>query len=252
MSFKMLLIIGTAIIAVIGFFAILSWYRRKELQALKAIELKLIADENNYEYQENGDSLAARFSQRDLLPNPFATFKNSLSRQFEGHTISLFEASHGVKLGKASSTVNLIGLAIDFGDVRLPRFDLQPAKRLHNLKMLSNMKKIENKRLPKWLKDDFSLFHRRQALPREATIFLRGKDGLKNHISSSDFSLLAGSSKTLVCYYLGSMDSSEQFVQQMMGKGMQIARIIDQEVLGPPDDGLAAEIKLLKKVRATS
>ena len=240
------------VFVIIGVFAILGWYRRKELQELKAIELQLIAAENNYEYQENGSSYLSRLNQRDLLPGSRCTFKNLLSHQYDGHIIRLFDASYVVSQGKSSKTIYLIGLAIEFEDVLLPRFDLKSAKLLDGLKIFSNKKKIKNERLPKWLQDDFSLFQRRQALPQEVTGFLQGKSALRNHISYSDFALLAGSSKTLVCYYLGSMDSSEQFVQQMMGKRIQIARIIDQEVLGPPDDGLAAEIKLLKQVRATS
>lgn len=242
------LIFMLIIAAGFGGYSILEWYRRKENQELKSVEFRIIAAEHNLEYQEDGSTYLSRLSHRDLLPGRSVKIKNVVSKQHGSKITRIFDASHVVGSGKSSKTEYLIGIAIEFEDVLLPRFDLDQAEFLDAFHFFDNMSKVKNDALPNWLKHKYSLYYKRQSLPYEVINLFRGKEELKAFIGQSDFHLLAGGSKTLVYYLKGETQSTLGFYKEMESRALRLARIFDYGSISTKNDGAVDNIKILKEL----
>lgn len=243
------------ILCMVGY-SVLSWYRRKENQELKMIELQIIAAENNLEYTEDGSSYLSRLRHRDLLPGTGVKIQNIVTRDHDGFVTHVFDASHVVGSGKSSRTEYLIGIAVEFDDWWCPRFDLDSKKFLDGVNFLDNMAKVKNEALPEWLRFNYSLFYKRQSMPYEVINLFQGKKELKRFLEISDFHLLAGGSKTVVYYRKGELESTEDFYTRMDGIGITLANTFDphrgqakRNTVLPPSqaEDVLDEIKLLKR-----
>ena len=226
---------------------VLSWYQLKEKQDLEAIEFKILAAENNLEYQEDGKDYLSRLSCLDLLPGKPVQITNVVSRQHGAFRTRIFKASHVIGSSKLRRIEYLVGVAVEFENIVLPRFELEGTDSLGRYTAFDRMAKVKYDLLPDWLKDNCSLIYDRNSLSTDVIDLFQDKEELLPFLDRSHFHLLVGNNKTIVYYCKGEIGLTLDFYYPMEDIGLTIARLFDPSLNSSPKDAIPEEIKQLKE-----
>ena len=232
------------VIVVISIVMALSWYYHKEQKELKDVEFKIIAAENNLLYSADGDRFGAHLKRARLLSGDLMPKMNTmLTQHHDGFKTHIFNASHVRGMGKSKERVELIGLAVEFETVTLPRFALKRRTMVDGISFHDNMVQVGNKQQPKWLERKYRLFFQRRGDREEVLQLMSGKQALRNHIAQPSFRLLTGAGQTLVYYVAGELQPNINFYCPLEDKALRLARIFARPVV----DNQTDEIKVLKE-----
>ncbi len=240
------LIFIVTVIALFIFFLALDWYRRKEVQDLKTLEHEVVAAENDLDFREDGKFFLIRLRQRGLLPSVETKIKNVITRKHVGFYTRVFDASDLISAAGSGVRVNLIGIAVEFENAALPRFEIKPRALSDKVRIFEDKVKVKNKLLPAYLKNDFSVFHARGSSPQKVVTLLEGRTDINKFIVRKGFHRLAGSKRTLVYYRVGELKPTVEQYQQMEAYAIRLANIFNQSEILTQKDSASEEIKLLK------
>lgn len=194
-----------------GCIALLSWYRNKETQDLSEIELKIFAAEHDIKFREDGRFYSAELKHFELFPHIGADYEieNVMTCLHEDfHTYVFDVTTTGANtlsgllsmLGMGNSKdIHLIGIAIEFENIVIPRFEINVAED-DVFTCFEDKIKIKNKLLPDYLKNDFAVFQLPESSAQEIVDLLVKRIDIHKFLLRSGFNLLAGSNNILVYY----------------------------------------------------
>ena len=214
--------IWAIIIVGVTVYTILHWYRKKELQELKAVELKILAAEHDLHYTENGAAYLSKLDQIDLQPGSRSKFQNILRSCYGPATIRVFDASHIDSSGNSNKTINLIGVTVESNQLQLPYFLLSRKLALDSFTLFRRVSRIEPIYVPKLIRRNYSLFYRKTEGSHGVENLFSNKDQLHQLLSLLSFHKLAGSKNLLVFYQEGELRSDIAHFRHLEQKGRQL------------------------------
>lgn len=229
----------------------MKWYKNKEEQDLKAVEFQIIAAEDKLEFIEDGEAYYKRLKRHDLLPGTEVTFKNIMRKTHDTFVTHIFDATHVTHDTDSATTHYLIGIVVEFDAFSLPRFELTKSEFFDGFFFFDAMKKVNNKLLPDWLKNRYSLFHYRKSSPDEVVQLFQDKVQLEKVLSRRYFHLLAANRKMLVIYLKGENRSNRNFYKNMERVGISLAHLFNPNDSKTKSDSMSDEIQLLKDNQVT-
>ena len=214
----------------VAIYSILNWYRNKELQALKTIDLQIMAAENDLHFEEDGKEYLEKLAQFELQPGSSSKIKNIVKSYKGPATIRVFEATQVVGSGKSTKTIDLVGLTIESHKLRLPWFMLKTKMAFDGFTLFSDISKLETDSLPILLQRNCSLFHSKWDEPNVVENLFAANSELSELLDVSGFYMFAGSKDRLVFYQAGSLKSDLSHFRYMELKGF---RLFDLFCVGP-------------------
>ena len=245
MNPPLLLFLIAAVLFVIIPLAILTWFRGKEIQQLKAVEFKIIAAENDLQYMEDGILLLRVLQKRDLIPWTSAILQNALSKEYGNWRTYFFDLSFTTSSATNSAReCHLVGICVEFSDLKFPSFEIEPFERFDSLTLLSNRSKVDYDYLADWYQPRYSVFQDKNISPHPVANLLRGKDELRYLIQSQSFHSFVVRNKTMILFFDGNTQSTLDYYRQLEAKALKIVDLFGFENLNLSEDN---EIKLLKR-----
>ncbi|MFK7803832.1 MAG: hypothetical protein AB8G95_19520 [Anaerolineae bacterium] len=212
------------LILFLGFciYSTLKWYRNKEIQDLKAVDLKILAAENDLHFSEREANYRNKLERFDLQPGSYFKMKNILKSYDEEAAIRVFDASHIVGSGKSSRRIELVGISVESSKLRLPYFMLKSKVAFDGFKLFTGLNKVEAYSLPKSLQDKYSLLYsKNEDLIRVQNLFAE-LNQLSELLDVSGFHLFAGSKDKLVFYQNGVIRADLSHFKHLEQKGHQL------------------------------
>lgn len=241
-----LFILISAISLTIG---MLSWYRHKEQQDLKAVELKILALENNLDYSEKAPDLKERLTRLGLSPG--RDMKNLFSKQHETFKSYIFDASHSNQQGvQHKEYISVVCVVVELSNIKIPKFEINQKKLFDGISRVDNMKKIHNDLLPTWLDDSLSVFGHMKSSNSSIQRFFDGKEQLKPLLKTIHFHKFAGNGNILILFESVELKTSLSHLNQLEKKAQLLAQVFGEaaaQLSNDLDSGLKDRGKILKQ-----
>ena len=243
---------GLIIISIPFFLAILilGWYRQKEAQDLKSIDLQILSHQNNFSYAENDSALQNSLNYLGLFPGESGKTFNVITKRHEAFDSYIFDASYMIGPGKSKRKVRAIGIAVKFYRAAMPKYEIQKKQRFDSFSRFDKMKKANDKYFPDWMIDRFSVFGHKMDKDKTAQEILSNIDKLYPLITAVDFQLLAGHEQFVVFFQPGELPTDLTGLQQLEEKALVLAQAFSHESSAPKnkvDTEISDEIKMLKQ-----
>lgn len=243
---------GLFLLAILAalFLSGMSWYRRKELNELREVEFKIIAQENNRNYSKQSTNLARYLQTLELFPGRKGRVFNLFDKQYSNFTSYIFDSVYVKGSGKSKKTMMSVGVAVDLNHIDIPRFSIRPTKPFDSFTFLRSMKKVKKDFLPTWLTQQYSVFRHRSISDASIQSIIDNNDDLHQLFVGLNIHLLAGREQTVVFYQRGTLPVSSPYFQGLEEKVRVLALAFDEHAIEPndiPDTNINDEIMMLKQ-----
>ena len=208
-----LFLIPFAVILGAVIIGILDWYRKKELQDLRTMDLRILALDEGWEFIEEDKAIHSILANSKVAYVSNGMIRNVIQKQDLGYRAAVFDY-YFVTEGKNKRTIILTGVAL--------RFNLGG---LHNLKITqktfwdrfsdSGYPRIQPSKLPNRLKNVISVFAPVEFHSRVSD-WLNDNSKVQDIVANQKFRGLFCNDTRAVLYLHGRYDATEQGYAEIM------------------------------------
>lgn len=179
------------------------------------ISNKLIAAENSYIFNNNGNAYYKTLNQLGALPKQDTQIENVMYFDGINYAGRTFEASTKIRLDDNDITLNMIGVSVEFKDFSVPQIEIKPLSLLDNFPSKPNVWRVTNPNLGSFINSNFALFRGvRTDIDLVLNAFL-GKEGIGKFIWRKDFCMAVSVENTIVLFRKGRVQPSQNFYNLM-------------------------------------
>ncbi|MFT7586102.1 MAG: hypothetical protein ACI9EW_002533 [Cellvibrionaceae bacterium] len=230
----MLIFVGLGLFVLFSF--VLEWYRKKELQERRTLDLRILALENDAQFYERDQTFDAKLSRYNLAYKMGGIARNIRSKRFFGFTVYFFDFSY-VGNGRSRSLEYVNGILIELDSYDFPRFHIAH-KTIFSWLNLTGYAQVPKRFEPEWMPRTAFVFADRID---HDTVFnlLKERKELGMVIKSQDFEKVLFRAEYVAVYYRGLPPADLRHYQSQMIWAVKIARIFGISITELAGDGEA-------------